>query len=177
MYCSLDSGTEIDHFWPKAHYPFNAFSWPNYLWSCSACNSTYKRNNFPLDSTGQPLLIDPTNTDPHLHLAFAPSTGRFSGQTPQGVATILTLGLNQNTRPDRRLDNFQALQSHLAAYDDACIRKDLDKANLSKRIVVNMPCAFLLSWLIQYWQRDAFQGVISIPCRLALRNRPEIATW
>ena len=56
MYCEESLGTDIDHFWPKATYPARTFSWPNYLLACSHCNSNLKRNEFPLDGAGQPLL-------------------------------------------------------------------------------------------------------------------------
>lgn len=177
MYCALDAGTEIDHFRPKANFPSLAFTWLNYLWSCSACNSAYKKNKFPLDPANQPLLIDPTQTDPHHHLTFSPSTGQLGWLTEQGRETINTLGLNSGTRPNRRGDNFRALQSHIAAYDDALHGGDGASAQIAQRLVRHMPCAFLLGWLLQHWQHPSLQGVVTTACRVALRGRPEIETW
>jgi len=64
MYCEDSAATDIEHFWPKSKYPERAFSWSNYLLACSCCNSNHKREQFPLDEAGAPLLIDPTTEDP-----------------------------------------------------------------------------------------------------------------
>jgi uncharacterized protein (TIGR02646 family) len=63
----------IEHFYPKSLYPALTFAWKNLLLSCDKCNdSNHKGTNFPLDDTGNPLLIDPTDgvTDPNTHLEF-----------------------------------------------------------------------------------------------------------
>jgi 5-methylcytosine-specific restriction endonuclease McrA len=59
MYCEDSEGTAIEHFWPKATYPERAFDWLNYLIACSQCNSNFKRDQFPLDGAGAPLLVKP----------------------------------------------------------------------------------------------------------------------
>jgi hypothetical protein len=41
-----------------------AFEWENYLAACRACNSNYKRSEFPRSADGEELLIDPARTDP-----------------------------------------------------------------------------------------------------------------
>jgi uncharacterized protein (TIGR02646 family) len=64
---------QIEHFYPKSAYPDKTFAWDNLLLSCDKCNNTHhKGTHFPLDSAGQPLLIDPTDvgTDPFMHLRF-----------------------------------------------------------------------------------------------------------
>ncbi|WP_434299710.1 retron system putative HNH endonuclease [Corallococcus exiguus] len=85
MYCEDSSGTDIEHFWPKSTYPTRAFTWTNYLWACSHCNSNEKRTAFPLDTKGQPLLIDPTNEDPLTFLTYSPATGRFQPKSKKGT--------------------------------------------------------------------------------------------
>lgn len=65
---------QIEHFYPKSAYPDKTFAWDNLLLSCDKCNNTqHKGTNFPLDSAGQPLLIDPTDaqTDPFIHFRFS----------------------------------------------------------------------------------------------------------
>jgi uncharacterized protein (TIGR02646 family) len=64
----------IEHFRPKSIYPELTFEWNNLLLSCDICNDTgHKGNRFPLDTNGNPLLLDPTDgvTDPNVHLAFS----------------------------------------------------------------------------------------------------------
>jgi len=65
---------QIEHFYPKSAYPDKTFAWDNLLLSCDKCNNTqHKGILFPLDSAGQPLLIDPTDaqTDPFIHFRFS----------------------------------------------------------------------------------------------------------
>jgi uncharacterized protein (TIGR02646 family) len=67
---------DIEHFRPKSdsRYAHLIFEWQNLLLSCSICNNSgHKGTNFPLDSAGNPLLIDPTDgvTDPTIHLEFS----------------------------------------------------------------------------------------------------------
>ena len=52
----------IEHFFPKSQYPDLTFEWTNLLLSCDRCNdANHKGTQFPLDTTGNPLLIDPTD--------------------------------------------------------------------------------------------------------------------
>lgn len=46
--------------------------WENLLFSCQICNEGYKKDKFPLDADGNPLLIDPSDgvTNPNQHLNF-----------------------------------------------------------------------------------------------------------
>jgi uncharacterized protein (TIGR02646 family) len=77
---------DVDHFRPKlkvtespghSGYWWLAYEWSNYLFSCKACNSDYKKNHFPLlherhraatkddDLTlERPVLIDPSWEEP-----------------------------------------------------------------------------------------------------------------
>ncbi len=75
----------IEHFYPKSdsNYADKTFEWDNLLLSCDVCNdSGHKGTKFPLDASGDPLLIDPTDgvTDPVVHLKFSwdPRTGLAS---------------------------------------------------------------------------------------------------
>ncbi|HQP38076.1 MAG TPA: hypothetical protein PLI95_22990 [Polyangiaceae bacterium] len=88
MYCEDNEGTDIEHHRPKSAYPHHCFAWPNLLLACSHCNSNAKRDLFPLDAQGNPLLLDPTVDDPYEHIAFVPETGQFQGLTPRGERTV-----------------------------------------------------------------------------------------
>lgn len=116
MYCEDSEGTDIEHFRPKASYPNDAFSWPNYLLACTRCNSNYKRTRFPLDPSGNPLLIDPTVDEPSTHLAFSPTTGRFDGLTPSGTETISICGLNREICSKGRLNAWTTISYLIPAY-------------------------------------------------------------
>lgn len=95
MYCGDNLGTDIDHFEPIAHSPGRTFDWFNHLLACAFCNSNAKRDAFPCDTAGQPLLIDPTYDDPGRHLALTLTTGQYRALTPRGQHTIDVFGLNR----------------------------------------------------------------------------------
>jgi hypothetical protein len=97
MYCGDNLGTDIDHFEPIREFPAGTFVWPNHLLACSYCNSNAKRDLFPRDDSGSPLLIDPTGEDPAAHLWLILRTGVYRPLTPRGTESIRVFGLN---RPD-----------------------------------------------------------------------------
>jgi len=77
---------DIEHFRPKSdpRYAHLIFEWENLLLSCPICNNpAHKGTKFPLDASGNPLLIDPTDgvTDPNVHL-------EFSWDAVAGLATV-----------------------------------------------------------------------------------------
>ncbi|WP_184754233.1 HNH endonuclease [Streptosporangium album] len=96
MYCGDGLGTDIDHFEPLAEAPLRAFDWPNHLLACSHCNSHQKRELFPRDEDGRPMLVDPSAEDPYGHLELVLSTGTYEALTVRGDATIKVFGLNRS---------------------------------------------------------------------------------
>lgn len=95
MYCGESLGTDVDHHEPVARNPLRTFDWLNHLLACSHCNSHHKRDRFPLDEHGLPLLVDPTAEDPFDHLTLALSIGEYAPVTAKGRATIDVCGLNR----------------------------------------------------------------------------------
>ena len=74
MFCEDSRGVEIDHFWPKAHYPERTFVWENLFLICADCNRK-KGPSLELAPNASPLLIDPTRDDPWTHLFYDSRTG------------------------------------------------------------------------------------------------------
>ncbi|GAA1254471.1 HNH endonuclease [Kitasatospora nipponensis] len=95
MYCGDSEGTSIDHFQPIALAPLRAFDWLNHLWACSFCNSNQKRDLYPTDPLGRPLLIDPTADEPADHLDLVLGTGSYRARTAKGDETIRIFGLDR----------------------------------------------------------------------------------
>ncbi|MEV4596415.1 HNH endonuclease [Amycolatopsis sp. NPDC049253] len=95
MYCGDGLGSTVDHFEPVARAPRRVFDWLNHLLACEYCNSHHKRDRFPVDVSGQPLLIDPTAEDPLDHLFLVLSIGTYRALTDKGRATIEVCGLNR----------------------------------------------------------------------------------
>lgn len=118
-YSAVAFGT-VDHFRPKAivnntgkkadrepGYYWLAYEWTNLLMACPRCNTRIKRNKFPLAPGSPralshhhkiedelPLLIDPTATDPALHIEWRDHIPRALDASPQGQATIEVLRLD-----------------------------------------------------------------------------------
>lgn len=102
MYCGADFGTDVDHFDPIARSPLRAFDWLNHLLACATCNSNHKRDLFPTDVDGRPLLIDPTTEDPLNHMTLSLSTDVYHPLSAKGVATIEVCGINRRQLVDGR---------------------------------------------------------------------------
>lgn len=95
MYCGDSRATDIDHFEPISGRPYGTFEWLNHLMACGSCNSNEKRDQFPRDDEGNPLLVDPTRENPRIHLRLILRTGEYRALTPQGKASIAVFNLNR----------------------------------------------------------------------------------
>jgi len=151
MYCEDNEGTDIEHFWPKSAYPELAFIWDNYLMACSACNSNHKRDRFPLDPDGRPLLLNPVDVDPRPHLRLVPTSGRFAGRTPQGTASIEIFDLNGDesgrTLPTGRRDTFVVLKELIVAYDRSVATGAATAADI-ERAILRFPFSSVLVYMV-----------------------------
>ncbi len=127
----------IDHYRPKAAsqqspgtpfirpgYYWLAYNWENLLFSCPACNQTYKRNQFPLRDDAQralshldalvreeALLIDPSTDNPAEFISFREEYAFACEDNLRGRTTIEILKLND--RPDlieRRREKIRTLR-------------------------------------------------------------------
>jgi uncharacterized protein (TIGR02646 family) len=179
MYCEDGQGTDIDHFRPKADYPDHAFSWPNYLLACSYCNSNLKRNQFPTDARGAPLLIDPSVDDPAQHLEFLSTTGEFTALTPKGEASIQVFGLNDEKLPRKlpqgRRDALIGLVSLLYHYD-SLVGTDDEQAAEIRVTTCRYPFGAVRLWLVDVAHRTNGSKVLGEKV-VALVQRHEVAKW
>ena len=111
---------DVEHFRPKSHYYWLGHNWKNLLYSCERCNRSYKKTNFPLaagsiqanspaDDIAQehPLLINPTEVDPALHIRFDKHEAK--GITPEGKKTIEVFHLNDQNECPELIDNRKQL--------------------------------------------------------------------
>lgn len=101
---------DIEHFCPKRNPRCVnlTFEWKNLLLSCEKCNDAgHKGTQFPIDSSGHPLLIDPTDdeTDINQHLNFTwdiVDGARVEGRDVRGkeVERIFDLNSDRGSRKD-----------------------------------------------------------------------------
>ena len=133
----------VEHYRPKGGYDLGAgtplqqpgyywlaYDWQNLLFSCSECNTSYKRNHFPLvnenardiehrDITNEePAIINPVTTDPGDHIEFSEFIIRpkmVDGQESiQGKTTIGVFRLNdRKDLKERRRNAWEAYNREL----------------------------------------------------------------
>ena len=115
---------EVEHFRPQSKFPDLVNDWNNLLLACRACNNK-KRANFPTTTSGDPLLLDPSDplTDPQDHIEFvldpnerASSLVGFSvpiDHDLKGTESIQVVGLNMSHHVKRRSDAIGHLSDQL----------------------------------------------------------------
>lgn len=177
MYCESGEGSDIDHFWPKKRYPARAYTWENYLWACSVCNSNYKREAFPRDANGAPLLINPLEEDPREHLQLSPRTGKYVSQTEKGRWSIEVFGLNRGRLEKSRQDAWNSVQVHLIFYRSLCARHDTVAALEIQRTLCRHPHASVLLVLLATFDAPGGAALLHRECVAALEAHPEIRSW
>lgn len=133
VFCEIQlhkEGSPVEHFRPKAcvendgeprdesRYWWLAWTWENLLFACARCNTSYKRNRFPLAhgtaplpersfelEAERPLLIDPARIDPREHIRYrwSESRGRWVpvpvARSDMGPVTVEVLGLDEADLP------------------------------------------------------------------------------
>lgn len=117
MYCEDNEATSIDHFWPKAAFPEKGFSWENYFFACTHCNSNFKRNQFPLNVDGQRILLNPIDDDVTEHFILSFKTGIFVELTDRAHESSKIFGLSRQSLVDGRRNAYHSLYALLAQYD------------------------------------------------------------
>lgn len=141
MYCTENRGTSVDHFEPVARNPLRTFDWLNHLLACTTCNSHEKRDQFPVDGNGRPLLIDPTAEDPFDHLLLTLSLGVYRSLTPKGQATIDVCGLNKPGLTNGRKNARNVVELALRGWDLARARDRSDEMRKLVQTVQEQPFA------------------------------------
>jgi uncharacterized protein (TIGR02646 family) len=177
MYCEDSEGTAIEHFWPKSAYPERAFDWLNYLIACSLCNSNFKRDQFPLDGAGVPLLVNPAEEEPLDHLSFSPSTGRFEPRSLKGDPSIAVFGLNRATLTKGRASTWIVLEQLLIRYAEFQAAGEAAKAEKIETAVRNHPFAGVFAALLRMASGPNADLLIDGECLRVIQSRPEIGTW
>lgn len=70
-----EAAKDTEHFYPKSRYPGRMFLWENFLWCCKTCN-TEKLAVFPLDTSGNAVLLNPTRDEPLDFLGWDELSGK-----------------------------------------------------------------------------------------------------
>jgi uncharacterized protein (TIGR02646 family) len=175
MYCEDSSGSGIDHFWPMSSYPLKAFEWTNLLLSCSTCNQS-KSARFRLDASGRPLLLNPTEDDPALHVQLTPRTGKFTDLTERGRESLETYGLNRPELAKGRSNAWAAIQSLLIDYAGQRQRGDHATAQALEAVIRQAQFSCVLAYLLAVAQSPG-ASLLRPACLAAIKARAEVMTW
>jgi len=183
MYCEDSAATDIEHFWPKSKYPALAFSWDNYLLACSGCNSNHKREKFPLDAAGLPLLINPTVDDPDEHLLLSVRTGKYRPRTQggqeslKGRESIEVFGLGRDILERGRQDAWHAIPALLLRYAEACAQQEWGLALDMQRTLCRFPFASVFVWFIRIASGPDASRFVDKRSLAVLDAYPDIKHW
>ncbi|MGW0577505.1 HNH endonuclease [Streptomyces sp. NPDC002920] len=134
MYCDDSRGTDIDHFQPLKLAPLRAFTWDNHLLACSFCNSNLKRDQYPVDTAGACLLVDPTADDPADHLYLLLRCGEYDSYGAKGEHTIRVFGLNRPDLVRGRRDAFCLACSNLRDWHNLRQAGDVEADRLAQAL-------------------------------------------
>ncbi len=66
-YCETNEPSDIEHIFPKSHFPEKTFEWENYLYVCKTCNTKHKSDYFKVfypQGSDQAVELFRTNTEP-----------------------------------------------------------------------------------------------------------------
>lgn len=174
MYCEDSEATDIEHFYPKAIYPARSFKWDNYLLACSNCNSNYKRSQFPLDSTGLPLLIDPASEDPMNHLDLSLTTGKFIPATDKGEESIRVFGLDRQVLEVGRRDAWSILCALILRYAGLTRDHRLDEIEATIGAIRNQSFSCVSLYANKYYNTGGLEAVAPSDVFNAIEGNPEI---
>lgn len=179
MYCEDSEGTAIEHFWPKSRFPLRAFEWTNYLWACSHCNSNEKRDRFPRDGRGEPLLIDPTREDPRDHLLFSPATGEYVAQpgSAKGKPSIDVFGLDRPLLERGRQAAWIGLEVLIPEYATRVENGEDERAQKIEKTVREAAFLGVLAFMLRIADGPNAEQLIHSRCLEAIRQHAEIRTW
>ncbi len=171
MYCGDSQGTDIDHFEPLSRNPLRTFDWLNHLLACSTCNSNLKRDRYPVDDDGAPLLVDPTREDPFAHLLLTLALGTYVALTPKGQATIDVCGLNRPVLTQGREQALRVVVMSLLKWSAGRERGAADEMREAVLTVQGQPFADVCQAMLRVALSPGAARVLDEPVLTVLRDR------
>jgi len=153
------------------------FAWENLLLGCSHCNSNVKKHQFPLDASGQPLLLDPTQDEPLDHLLFS-ETGRYKHRSRKGKTSIQVFDLNRTFLAEGRRDAWIAIPELLIRYAQHKAAGRHERAQDVEQALRRYPFSGVFAAFLRIAKSRSFRRRLITPeCLAVLRAHPEITTW
>ena len=169
-YCEQDRHRDIDHFYPKRHYPEKAFDWENYVYACTICNQDKKNDRFAVFDAhenvvefdralafsksvpvGAPVPIDIRHEDPHQFLRVDLDTGLYvacgvtSSDVKRGIYTRDLFDLDSDVLSRYRRHAVRSFEDYLSRYEEELISGRLARAKrvLEELLELPFPSVFI----------------------------------
>lgn len=162
FYCERDRYRDIEHIFPKRHYPERAFDWDNYIYACTICNQDKKGDKFgtlaghvltrfdrswPYNRAlpiGIPALINIRHENPLDFLRLDLTTGVFveTGDKQMQLRASFTIDLfdlNSNELPRHRLLALGTYLDYLGRWLKAYDAGDVKKTRILEAELVTLP--------------------------------------
>lgn len=176
MYCGDSRATDIDHFEPISHLPYGTFEWLNHLLACGSCNSNEKRDQFPLDDEGNPLLLDPTRENPGLHLRLILRTGKYRPLTPRGKTSIAVFNLNRGDLVIGRQGAYLMAEAALCRAHTLLRQGRVEEATERLAVLAAQPHASVLQEMLRLADRPTAKDILDPAVVAALTDPDLLAT-
>lgn len=166
-----NTGLKTEGYW------WLAYKWTNYLLSCTRCNSTWKRNQFPVGaikakhgdrlSSEKALLINPFEMDPEPHFEFDARTGQIRGLTIQGTTTIDVCGLDRRSLEVQRATKGSKLVKRFNEYLVALSQGNLLAQNNALNAMLdeccnNEPFAAVARYFVKHTLKIAYPSLVAM---------------
>ncbi len=138
MWCSSNESSHVEHYRPKSTFPQLSMAWENYLWACSICNSTYKKDQFP---DGAEQLINPVD-EPVWDFFYIDDVGlltaRFDVATGaldrRALSTLQVVKLGRDDVAARRRSQMKQLKTSAADTLARAQSGQIDKVEVLQRM-------------------------------------------
>lgn len=149
MCCSGSESSQVEHFKPKATFPFDALSWSNFLWICGICNQA---KGLRFHSPQGHVPINPFVDDPWEYF-FIDQFGNLSPKwdpsinnlNQRAVWTIELYHLDRQALQESRQDRLIDLRNRVRDSLDLLVNGSITKDDLEIRA---------LEWYEQSFQPD-----------------------
>lgn len=99
----------VDHYRPQSRFGHLTCVYANLYYCCGGCNSR-KNDDWPVDESKGPYVVNPCEMVMADHLRFEAATGNIESRTPHGLHTIELLQLNERLTVEQRLRQRRLLE-------------------------------------------------------------------
>jgi hypothetical protein len=144
MYCSSNEPSQVEHYRPLSVFPYLAFHYENYLWTCDICNRTHKGERFPPDTEPGEQILNPLEDNVWDYFFLSEQNGRLIRKfdpalndfVPRATSTCNVVGVDRDNVQTKRQHRFRRLRKDVEDLLHKFQAGTLSKADLRAEIAV-----------------------------------------